>query len=317
MLISIIIPCYNVEDYIEECVHSAFAQTYTHIEVICIDNNSSDGTWLKLQLLKQHYPQLIIDKEPKPGAPAARNKGLLLAKGDWIQFLDADDLLLPNKIEHQVQLIQKQPNAIFIAGATIKRDVEGKETTVIPQEGNPFKSLFITQLGNTCSNLWNRLYLDKIGGWDETLQSSQEADLMFRLLQLSEEVIIDSKPLTIVRERESGQISQGNRTENWARYYNKRQEMVAWLQQNRPQDYAADKEFYNDTFFGILKIIASKDFKTANQLYKKHFKGRYSPSVHQMHSTSFYLRLHKILGFRMAEMSRRVLDWMRNKKKTT
>lgn len=316
-MISIIIPCYNVVDYIQECVHSAFTQTYTQIEVICIDNNSSDDTWQKLEQLKQLYPQLIIDNEPKPGATAARNKGLVMAKGEWIQFLDADDLLLPNKIEHQVQLIQKQSNALFIAGAAIKRDVEGKETIVIPQEGNPFKSLFITQLGITSSNLWNHTYLERIEGWDETLQSSQEADLMFRLLQLSEEVIIDNKPLTIVRERESGQISQGNHTEKWVRYFNKRQEMVVWLQQHRPQVYAADKEFYDDALFGILKIIASKDFKTANQLYKKHFKGRYSPSVHQTHSTPSYLLLHNILGFSIAELSRRVLDWMRNKKKTT
>ncbi|WP_234408798.1 glycosyltransferase family 2 protein [Marinilabilia salmonicolor] len=75
MFISIIIPAYNVSPYIEECIHPAFAQTYPHIEVICIDNNSTDDTWQKLEQLKQQYPQLIIDKELKPGAPAARNKG--------------------------------------------------------------------------------------------------------------------------------------------------------------------------------------------------------------------------------------------------
>src|SRR5690554_4070958 len=108
MLISIIIPSYNVEDHIEKCVHSAFAQTHKPIEVICIDNNSTDNTWQKLKQLQEKYPSLLIDKELKPGAPAARNKGLALSKGEWIQFLDADDLLLPEKIEHQAKLLQNK-----------------------------------------------------------------------------------------------------------------------------------------------------------------------------------------------------------------
>ena len=78
MLISLIIPAHNVAPYIEECIHSAFAQTYSHIEVICIDNNSSDDTWKKLEQLKQQYPQLIIDKELKPGAPAASKQYKML-----------------------------------------------------------------------------------------------------------------------------------------------------------------------------------------------------------------------------------------------
>lgn len=274
-MVSIITPCYNVEDYIEECVHSAFAQTYTNIEVICIDNNSTDQTWEKLVALQKTYPSLIIDKELKPGAPAARNKGIALAKGEWIQFLDADDLLLPNKIEHQVKLIQEQPNAAFIAGACIKRDVEGEETTSLPKEGNPFKSLFITQMGITSSNLWNRTYLEKIDGWDETLKSSQEADLMFRLLQISEEVIIDKKPLTIVRERHFGQISTNNQTENWERYILQRINILEWLSTNKKDVYERNYIYFELNIFNGLKVLSTLNINKANKFYKEHLKIRY------------------------------------------
>src|SRR5690554_6456801 len=115
MLISIIIPAYNVVDYIEECIHSAFAQTYKPIEVLCIDNNSTDNTWQKIKQLQETYPSLLIEKELKPDATAARYKGLSLSKGEWIQFLDADDLLLPEKIEHQVDLLRNNNEAGFIA----------------------------------------------------------------------------------------------------------------------------------------------------------------------------------------------------------
>ena len=84
MLVSVIIPCYNVEHYIEECLNSVFDQTYKNIEVICIDNNSTDGTWNLLQTLKGVHENLFIEKELKPGANAARNKGLGLSKGETI-----------------------------------------------------------------------------------------------------------------------------------------------------------------------------------------------------------------------------------------
>lgn len=310
MLISVIIPCYNVQDYIEECVASAFAQNYPNLEVICIDNNSTDGTWEKLEQLQQQYPSLIIDKELKPGAPAARNKGLWLSKGEWLQFLDADDLLRPNKIQHQIKRLNGNESIAFIAGACIKRDLAGNEITQIPANSSPFKSLFVTQLGITSANMWNRKYIEKIKGWDESLKSSQEADLMFRLLQINQQVLIDKTPLTIVRERPFGQISQTNPTDKWVRYFNKRFEMVQWLKHNRPAEYAADKNYYEDALFGLLKIISNNNrqgLKVANQLYHQHFKGKYRPSEAQMHSTKPYLLLFRLMGFKAAELFRRYL----------
>ena len=101
-LVSVVIPCYNVETYIEECLESVLKQTYSEIEIICIENNSEDRTLEKLIQFKDRFPdKIIVDHETKKGAAAARNKGLSLVRGNWIQFLDADDLLMPNKIEHQ------------------------------------------------------------------------------------------------------------------------------------------------------------------------------------------------------------------------
>jgi glycosyltransferase involved in cell wall biosynthesis len=91
---------------------------------------------LKLQTV---FPDLIIEKELKPGAPAARNKGLALSKGEWIQFLDADDLLLPEKIEHQVHLIKNKPEVCFIAAASRKKHINGQSTTTIPKQDIPLK----------------------------------------------------------------------------------------------------------------------------------------------------------------------------------
>lgn len=307
MLISIIIPAYNVEDYIEECVSSAFAQSYSPIEVICIDNNSSDGTWDKLQQLKELYPSLIIEKELKPGAPAARNKGLALSKGQWLQFLDADDLLLPGKIKHQVELIKDDAQVCFIAAASEKLSIDGQIFKSVPKLDDPIKSLFTTNLGNTCSNLWNRSYVEQIGGWDESIKSSQEADLMFRLLQVNRKVVFDIQPLTVIRERPEGQISTKNPQENWERYFNKRVEILEWLKDNDSSVYETHKEFFDDSLFGILKIISMQKpggLKISSQLFKDFYKNKYLPSPTQNHSTKPYLVLYKALGFLMAERIR-------------
>lgn len=310
MLISIIIPAYNVEVYIEECIHSAFAQTHKPIEVICIDNNSTDNTWQKLKQLQETYPSLLIEKELKPGAPAARNKGLALSNGEWIQFLDADDLLLPEKIEHQVHLIKNKPEVCFIAAASKKKHINGQSTISTPKQDHPFKSLFTTNLGNTCSNLWNKTYINQANGWDESLKSSQEADLMFRLLQINNQVIFDAEPLTIIQERETGQISTKHPQDNWVRYFNKRVEILNWIKENDTKLYANHQAFFNDSLFGILKIISNQKpdgLKVSSQLWKSFLKGKYAPSPAQNHSTKPYLFLYKILGFITAERIRLLL----------
>lgn len=307
ILVSVIIPCYNVQDYIVECVNSVFAQTYPNIEVICIDNNSTDETWNKLNDLQKKYPTLIIDKELNPGAPTARNKGLNLAQGEWIQFLDADDLLMPEKIEHQVSLLYDSTVTAFIAGACFKRNLNGQDKLALPQRGNPFKSLFSTQLGNTCSNLWNAKQIKRIEGWNESLRSSQEADLMFRLLKTSDNVIFDNQPLTIIRERPFGQISQGNHIEKWKRYYDKRIEIINWLKQNQSEHYTNEKAYYDDIVFGILKMIAENDLNMANSLYKEYFDNNYLFSSQQSHSTKLYELLFKVFGFYKTERIRRFL----------
>ena len=311
MLVSVVIPCYNVEDYIEECIHSAFAQTHKPIEVICIDNNSTDNTWQKLKQLQETYPSLLIDKELKPGAPAARNKGLALSNGEWIQFLDADDLLLPEKIEHQVHLIKNKPEVCFIAAASRKEHINGQSTISIPKQDYPFKSLFTTNLGITSSNLWNKSYINQVNGWDESLKSSQEADLMFRLLQINSQVIFDAEPLTIIQERESGQISTKHPQDNWVRYFNKRVEILNWIKKNDTKLYASHQTFFNDSLFGILKIISNQKpdgLDTAIYLYKAYFPNGYKPSPKQEHSTQTYLFLFKALGFNYTERFKQALE---------
>ena len=97
--ISVVIPCYNVENYIIECLDSILHQSYEPEEIIIVDNNCTDKT---IEIAENHLHGSTIKslfiKETKQGAPYARNKGYKMASSNWIQFLDADDTLLKDKL---------------------------------------------------------------------------------------------------------------------------------------------------------------------------------------------------------------------------
>lgn len=262
-MVSVIIPCYNVEQYIEECIVSVINQTYKEIEIICIDNNSTDATPDKLLQLQKQYSQLIIDKELRSGAPAARNKGLSISKGDWIQFLDADDLLLPNKIQHQINLIS-QTNVAVIAGAYKRRYVKDIEVEITQLNNNKYIAPFINQSGITSSILWNKNALNKIIGWNEKLKSSQEADLMLRLVLNENEFKTDLVPLTIVRERESGQISQRDPAEKWKQYIDVRLKYMQTLENKHPKIFMEYKNIYAG--FLLISIITLSKYNKQEAL---------------------------------------------------
>jgi glycosyltransferase involved in cell wall biosynthesis len=208
--ISVIIPCYNVEEYIEECLDSVFAQTYSFYEVIIVDNNSSDETLKRITgYLEKNNKKALVLSESRQGATFTRNLGLAFAKGYWVQFLDADDILLREKIHHQVSLINDSYS--IIAASTFEKNYDGKITQKNPNKDVVY-SLFMghRSLGSTCSNLWKRSALIDLDGFNTNQEYGQEYDLMFRLILSGNNVLFDYKPLTIIRRREFGQMSQND-----------------------------------------------------------------------------------------------------------
>lgn len=304
MLVSVIIPCYNVEDYVEACVDSVLAQTHQELEIILVDNNSSDRTFSKLKKIEEAHPsKIIVATEKKKGAPAARNKGLHLSKGKWIQFLDADDLLLPQKLEHQLNQVTDQHS--FLVAKYTHRSVDGQEVEKTPIS-NPFFGVFQAEFGITSANLWNRTNLIEIGGWDETLTSSQETTLMFELLKNNQNVCFDTALSgTIIRERPSGQISQSDPTRKWKNFLHLRVRMFQFLEKEMPDYYRENEKGLKQALFEKLRIYAKFDLDAAVEIHKQ-FLSDFQPHPSQV-VTSNYLRLYRIFGFKYAERIKKIL----------
>lgn len=97
--VSLIVPVYNVEEYVEECINSCLHQTYPNIEIVIIDDGSTDSSRLKLKRLKLENPELVMIFSSNAGLSAARNRGLDVASGEYVMFVDSDDVLFKNTIQ--------------------------------------------------------------------------------------------------------------------------------------------------------------------------------------------------------------------------
>lgn len=287
MKVSIIIPCYNVQDYIEECLFSCFNQTYKNIEVICVNNQSNDLTYDILQRIKKKFINLIICEENKIGASAARNKGLKIASGEWIQFLDADDLLFPDKIANQINFLNNiKCDIVFSPMKHVK--LNGTSYIKIPEE-DVLLGLLKSNLGCTCSNLFKKEILNKINGWDESLMSSQEYDLMFRLYKINSNFIYYNKCETIIRERKNGQISKSNTSERITTYFELRNKMYSYFSLNKLINNKLKEEFY-----WIIYYYGLCNKESSILLYEKFLKN-YKPKSYEKGRLQF--TFHRLIGF--------------------
>ena len=114
-LISVIIPCFNDGNYLHEAIESVLAQSYKNVEIIVIDDGSTDNT----KLVVQKFPQIKYIYQVNQGVSSARNTGIVHSKGDYICFLDADDWLLPQALETNIQIIEGNNECAFVSGSYI------------------------------------------------------------------------------------------------------------------------------------------------------------------------------------------------------
>jgi len=308
--VSIIIPCYNVEQYLEECLTSAINQSYQDIEIIAVDNNSNDGTYAMLKNFQIRYPRLIkVLQENKQGAAAARNKGLSIANGEWVQFLDADDIIMSEKLSQQIGLIERESHLI-VAGYFNKGRVKTK--TLYPYTKNQWLALYKSQLGITSSNLWNKKAVIDCGGWNEDLSSSQEYELLFRLFQQGyRNVVIHETPNTIVRRRPNSiSTNIDAQKPNKENFISLRLDILNYLKTNEEELYLnVKKQLYEFLLFHlfsyyhfdqkkasqIFQEYIPKDLKVATNEYGSVFRILFNNFGFQMGSKLFshYLKLKK------------------------
>ena len=125
MKVSVVIPVYNVEKYIEDCLRSVINQTYTDLEIICIEDAGNDGSGdIVKQFMASDSRIKLVENEANMGLAAVRNRGLEMAEGKYVYFLDSDDMIKENAIEELCSLSEAENlDACIFAAEFIYDDV--------------------------------------------------------------------------------------------------------------------------------------------------------------------------------------------------
>jgi glycosyltransferase involved in cell wall biosynthesis len=301
-LLSVVIPCFNVAPFIEECVKHLLSHP-VDAEILLVDNASEDDTWLTLEIIKQTYPQVSLFQQPEKGACAARNLGLKKARGRFIKFLDADDLVDGHQLDHQLKELEST-SADILFSPFVKRNVRGEEHTVLPLK-DVWKGLFTTQLGLTSALLFRTDAVKNVQGWNPALSSSQEYDLLFRLLQQGATYSFSAEVAAQVRERETGQISTSNPVPRWSNYLELRVSILEHLTQTKTEYFAKESGFFYQAFFDVLHICFPYLPERTLELHNRYIVKRFTPQTSAACSSKFLL-LYRIFGFSGAERIKKI-----------
>src|SRR3989338_6748904 len=195
--ISVIIPTYNLSDYIENTLRSVFCQTVLPDEIVIIDDGSDDDTILIIERIYNEAPKGIVRliRQERSGPGAARNRGILEAKGNWISFLDGDDIWLPDKIEMVKQAIAENPDVVIVTHDEYEVDVTGTETlkrlhTYYDAQLPLFSQLYRRCFLSTSCMTVKKDALIESGGFDKTLPSAQDYDMWLKLARIGNMIFI-------------------------------------------------------------------------------------------------------------------------------
>jgi glycosyltransferase involved in cell wall biosynthesis len=229
-LVSVLIPAHNSERYVGQAIESALAQTHKHLEIVVIDDGSEDGTFHEASRFSSKGVRVF--RESNRGACAARNTAFALSHGDYVQYLDADDLVGSQKIECQVRVLQRSERRVAFCPTVFFRDgVDPFQEEILTED-----ELFLrdypsgidclahlyglnpeNRYGMISSHAWltPRQIIEAAGGWNEELEADQDGEFFCRVLLQSEGVLCTRDVKVFYRKGRKDSVSAGRGRRAW------------------------------------------------------------------------------------------------------
>jgi glycosyltransferase involved in cell wall biosynthesis len=266
--ISVVIPAYNAERTVLETIESVQQQAFSDFEIIVINDGSTDGTLKLLQSIQDE--RLKIFSYENGGLPVARNRGISHATGEFIAFLDADDLWTPDKLELQLAALQQHPEAgVAYSWTYFKYDKEeysyADESSFF--EGNVYPDLLVRNFLHNGSNpLIRRQAIESVGFFEPTLKSCEDWDYYLRLAAKWHFALVPKSQI-IYRQSSSSMTSKVEVMEKYQLIVIERafkvaplslqslkKESLSWVYKYAAQQYLK----YGSNNFKDLKLAATK-----------------------------------------------------------
>ena len=323
-LISIVVPAYNVEAYIDDCLNSIIDQNFDEYEVIVIDDGSFDNTTFICEAFKKNDPRIKFIRKKNGGASSARNMGLAEASGEYVFFVDADDMLTEDCLEKLSAFVKTNPEYdLYINDYYEYYDEDSTDLfssadfdSYLPEQGDPAlaKCLFDV-FGNYIILLWRCLYrrsvlLDNKIFLDETITSlGEDYDFFMHFLIYAKSAITTHIPAYYYRKERPGSLSNKASTRSiqsnlvvfkkWYEHYNSLQDKGESVQ-FMLTDIASKFLFYTIETAQLDKAGKSEclTYVRQNKYILKNAKGRFQSPARIVVT---------ILGLRMGTS---LLSWM-------
>jgi glycosyltransferase involved in cell wall biosynthesis len=206
--VSVVIPTYNRSSFVKEAIASVLLQTFADFELIIIDDGSSDDT--HDAVLSFDDARLIYERQDNKGVSAARNRGVNLARGDKIAFLDSDDLWLPRKLEMQLAFL-KSASEIVICQTEELWERHGRRVNPMKKHkkcsGWIFRECLPLCIVSPSAVMMKKTVFEDVGGFDESFPACEDYDLWLRLA-LQYPIYTMDDALIVKRGGHEGQLSK-------------------------------------------------------------------------------------------------------------
>lgn len=317
--VSVIIPAYNAEHFLQRAVASAVIQGSIIREIIIVENNSTDNTEGEINRLCSVYGKLIIPARcTVQGPAAARNHGIGLARGEWLQFLDADDYLYEGKILRQLSLLSHDTRWVSGVSDVVK---DGEITETFALEEDAWRGLlFCRGLGDTNANLFHRQTIIELKGYDD-LVVGEDYHLYFKLLRAGKPFVQDAKPGSAYVQHDENRGEGRGMPERWKW----RKWFVSEIETHLLSEASGFSEqpipLLNSAKLAAIRMMLTVDAKAGKAAFTELFGSEIPWSVIDHDELPVYAGLYRVFGFlaverarvRLARIRRNMLTFLPNK----
>jgi glycosyltransferase involved in cell wall biosynthesis len=181
--VAVVVPCYNVERYLQRALDSALAQTFTDFHIYAVNDNSTDRT---LAVLEANAHRCSFVSQPHSGPAAARNRAIVMSQSPFIAFLDADDEWLPTKLARQIKLLKEDPTLGLVCCLSQVSEPGHETASAFAADGIPLSGKLFRHLVRSCfvftpTVVVRRSCLLDVGLFNEALRVSEDFNLWLRI----------------------------------------------------------------------------------------------------------------------------------------
>lgn len=310
--VTIGIPVFNAERWLRECIQSALDQDWPAKEVLVVDDGSTDGS---AEIIRSFGDRIRAIFLPHAGQSSARNAILAQARGEWIQFLDADDYLLPHKLSQQLAEAGPLDEAEVLASPVWWEDYAAQgRRRMVPAPGHetlsPCQRILSYQIPQTGGLLWKKTALQRLGGWDEQVTRNADWELYLRATRRGLRMISTPSCHAVYRLNWSPQqVSMGRRATQLASNLELFLKMAEWMKQRGAWNAREARECAPKCF-QMLRALASDDLPAARSLHRRLRPWRLWTRRNLRHlrcTPATYAWAYRWLGFVVAESLARTL----------